>query len=239
MKLVLFIYDFPHKKSLKGMQLIKSKGIEDVYVIASPKVELKFRQSKNRVSVLETEIIEPSTLANQYGWDSLVTNHNSEEAISFLKKIKPSHGIILGARILNKNVIDCFSSGIINFHPGVLPENRGLDNLKWAIYNNLPQGVTTHFIDENIDVGYEIYKELLEVDVRDTLFDINSKLFDLQIEQLNKLIENNFDIENLKSLVTKNPSQKAVSDEIDEKIIIAFEDYKKQYRNILKNYTSV
>ena len=169
----------------------------------------------------------------------MVTNHNSEEAISFLKKIKPSHGIILGARILNKNVIDCFSSGIINFHPGVLPENRGLDNLKWAIYNNLPQWVTTHFIDENIDVGYEIYKEYLEVDVRDTLFDINSKLFDLQIEQLNKLIENNFDIENLKSLVTKNPSQKAVSDEIDEKIIIAFEDYKKQYHNILKNYTSV
>ena len=101
------------------------------------------------------------------------------------------------------------------------------------------QGVTTHFIDENIDVGYEIYKELLEVDVSDTLFDINSKLFDLQMEQLNKLIENNFDIENLKSLVSKNPSQKAVSDEIDEKIIIAFEDYKKQYRNILKNYTSV
>ena len=145
----------------------------------------------------------------------------------------------MGARILNKNVIDCFSNGIINFHPGVLPENRGLDNLKWAIYNNLPQGVTTHFIDENIDVGYEIYKELLEVDVSDTLFDINSKLFDLQMEQLNKLIENNFDIENLKSLVSKNPSQKAVSDEIDEKIIIAFEDYKKQYRNILKNYTSV
>lgn len=239
MKLVLFIYDFPHKKSLKGMQLIKSKGIEDVHVIASPKVELKFRQSKNRVSVLETEIIEPSKLANQYGWNSLVENHNSEAVISFLKKIKPSHGIILGARILNKNVIDCFSSGIINFHPGVLPENRGLDNLKWAIYNNLPQGVTTHFIDENIDVGYEIYKELLEVDVSDTLFDINSKLFDLQMEQLNKLIENNFDIVNLKSLVTKNPSQKAVSDEIDEKIIIAFEDYKKQYHNILKNYTSV
>jgi len=239
MKLVLFIYDFPHKKSLKGMQLIKSKGIEDVYVIASPKVELKFRQSKHRVSVFETEIIEPSKLANQYGWNSLVENHNSEAVISFLKKIKPSHGIILGARILNKNVIDCFSSGIINFHPGVLPENRGLDNLKWAIYNNLPQGVTTHFIDENIDVGYEIYKELLEVDVSDTLFDINSKLFDLQMEQLNKLIENNFDIVNLKSLVTKNPSQKAVSDEIDEKIIIAFEDYKKQYHNILKNYTSV
>ena len=38
------------------------------------------------------------------------------------------------------------------------------------------QGVTTHLIDENIDVGFEIIKELLEIDTEDTLFDINSKL---------------------------------------------------------------
>ena len=66
-----------------------------------------------------------------------------------------------------KNVIDSFSNGIINFHPGVLPENRGLDNLKWAIYNNLPQGVTTHLIDENIDVE-QIYKEFM-IDLEDTI----------------------------------------------------------------------
>ena len=39
-----------HKKSLKGMQLLKSKGIKDVYVVASPKVELKFRKSKKQSS---------------------------------------------------------------------------------------------------------------------------------------------------------------------------------------------
>ena len=116
MKLVLFVYDFPHKKSLKGMQLLKSEGVKDVFVVASPKVELKFRQSKNRVAVIENEIIEPISLAKEYGWMSLVANHNSKEALEFYNKIKPNFGVILGARILSRKVIDSFSEGIINFH---------------------------------------------------------------------------------------------------------------------------
>ncbi len=236
MKIILFVYDFPHKKSLSGMQLLKSKGIKDVFVIASPKVELKIRQSKVRVAVLENQIIEPTTLAKEYGWEALVANHNSDETIEYIKTIKPTYGIILGARILSKSVIESFSEGIINFHPGVLPENRGLDNLKWAIYNNLPQGVTTHFIDENIDVGHKIYKELIEVDINDTVFDINSKLFDLQMMHLSKLISVNFNIENTKSLLSQYNSQKAVSDEVDEKVIELFEDYKQQYTNIVEKY---
>ncbi len=238
MKIVLFVYNFPHKKSLKGMQLLKSQGINDVFVIASPKIELKFRQSSNRVSVIENEIIEPYDLAKEYGWKPLVANHNSDIAIKYLKNIKPSIGIILGARLLSKNIIDNFSQGIINFHPGVLPENRGLDNLKWAIYNNLPQGVTTHFIDENIDVGYEIYKELIEIDTDDTLYDVNSKLFDLQMVHLKKLISDNFNVDNLKSLASNYNSQKSVSDEIDEKVFSLFENYKEQYTNIIRNYIS-
>lgn len=236
MKLVLFVYDFPHKKSLKGMQLLKSEGVKDIFVVASPKVELKFRQSKNRVAVIENEIIEPITLAKEYGWEYLVANHNSEKALKFYKKIKPTYGLILGARILSSNVIDSFSKGIINFHPGVLPENRGLDNLKWAIYNNIPQGVTTHLIDENIDVGFEIIKELLEVDIDDTLFDINSKLFDLQMNHLYKLISKNFNIKGKKSLISRHNSQKAVSDEIDDKILLIFQEYKNQYQRILEKY---
>ena len=106
MKIILFVYDFPHKKSLSGMQLLKSKGIKDVFVIASPKVELKIRQSKVRVAVLENQIIEPTTLAKEYGWEALVANHNSDETIEYIKTIKPTYGIILGARILSKSVID-------------------------------------------------------------------------------------------------------------------------------------
>lgn len=234
--LILFTYNFPHKKSLKGMQLVKSHGFKNVNVIASPKVKLDFRQSKNRINVAEQEIINPSTLSKHYGWKTLIAHHNSEKAISFYKELKPTFGLIFGARILSKNVIDSFSKGVINFHPGVLPENRGLDNLKWAIYNRLPQGVTTHLIDENIDVGKQIYKEFINLDLDDTIFDVNSKLFDLQMIHLDKLLKANFDIKHLKSLKSKYKSQKAVSDNIDNEIINNFENYKKNYSKILELY---
>ena len=184
--------------------------------------------------MIENEIVEPANLAKEYGWESFVAGHNSEEALTFYKTIKLSLGIVLGARILSKKVIDSFSNGIINFHPGVLPENRGLDNLKWAIFNNLPQGVTTHFIDENIDVGFEIYKECIDIDAEDSPFDVNSKAFDLQITHLNKLISSNFNIENTTSLVSHHNSQKAVSDEIDDKVFYYLRNIKNNTKVFLK-----
>ena len=105
-----------------------------------------------------------------------------------------------------------------------------------AIYKNLPQGVTTHFIDKNIDVGCKIYKEFLEVKTEDTLFDINSKLFDLQMKHLGKLISVNFNVTSTTSLISNYDSQKAVSDEIDDKVLMMFEEYKKKYKIILEKY---
>ena len=77
---------------------------------------------------------------------------------------------------------------------------------------------------------------MIEVDINDTVFDINSKLFDLQMMHLSKLISVNFNIEIQKSLLSQYNSQKAVSDEVDEKVIELFEDYKQQYTNIVEKY---
>ena len=52
--------------------------------------------------------------------------HNSKEALDFYNSVKPDYGIILGARILSRDVIDFFKFGIFNFHRGLLPQNRGL-----------------------------------------------------------------------------------------------------------------
>lgn len=236
--IVIFVYNFPHKKSLKGMQLIKSYGYKNISLIAAPKIKLKFRQSKNRISVREEEIVNPYELAKEYGWKSIVAEHNSKEAVSFLHKIAPEIGVILGARILSEQVIKCFSRGIINFHPGVLPENRGLDNLKWAIFKNIPQGVTTHFIDKNIDEGVLIKKDFVNVENDDSVYDINSKLLDLELKHLNSLLKNNFIVKSTKSLKSSYPSQKAVSDEIDNTILNNFFDYKVNYQKILDKYTN-
>ena len=235
-KIVLFVYDFPHRKSLNCMQLIKNLIVDDVLVVSAPKLDLKFRQSKRRISVHEHEILNPSDVSKNYGWETLTAIHNSDESIKFLKKYNPDIGIILGARILSQTVINTFSKGIVNFHPGVLPENRGLDTIKWAIYNKLPQGVTTHLIDKNIDVGHKIYLDTISIHKEDHIYDISSKLLYLQMDHLKRLIQDGFDFSYKNSLVSDYVSQKAVPDDIDDKVFEQFDKYKQKYNEILENY---
>lgn len=45
---------------------------------------------------------------------------------------------------------------IINCYPGIIPNVRGLDAFKWAIYDMLPMGNTLHFIDGAVDIGQPI-----------------------------------------------------------------------------------
>ena len=79
-----------------------------------------------------------------------------------------------------------------HFHPGLIPENRGLDNLKWAILLDLPQAVTSHFIDANIDAGYLIEMWNVPVFKDDTLFDINQRLYDTQLVSLRSTLHEIF-----------------------------------------------
>lgn len=232
LKLVIFAYDFPNKKSLNGMQIIKKFNPKNVYTITQPWLELNITRSARRIAVFDDEVLNPTDVANSYGWSVLTGLHNSKKTVDYLKKIKPDYGIILGARILSKDIIECFSEGIINFHPGILPENRGLDTIKWAINHDLPQGITTHFIDEKIDVGKKIFLETIDVEPNDSIYDINSKLVYIQMKHLYKVLNDNFQFSNLESLESKFPSRKAVTEEIDKKIFEKFEDYKKNYRKI-------
>ena len=235
-KIVVFVYDFPHRKSLTGLQIIKNSIHENIYVVSQPYTELKFRKSKNRKEVFEKEILNPTDISKAYGWETFVNIHNSAEALNFYESIKPDYGIILGARILSRDVIDSFSKGIFNFHRGLLPHNRGLDTIKWAIYNNIPQGVTTHLIDEKIDVGMKVYLDIINIDKDDTIFDVDSKLFYLEMEHLNKILSEDFNHDKPKSLQSEFKSQEAVSDDIDKKVFKDFEIYKKNYLEILDNY---
>jgi methionyl-tRNA formyltransferase len=70
-----------------------------------------------------------------------------------IERYQPQFGVILGARVLRPEVIAAAPCPILNIHPGVLPTNRGLDTMQWAILNGWPQGVTGHLITNRIDHG--------------------------------------------------------------------------------------
>lgn len=76
-----------------------------------------------------------------------------------------------------------------NFPPGLIPEARGLDTLKWAIYHDLPLGVTAHFIDESVDAGRVILRREIPVNQDDTFVDLSLRLDETQVNLLPEVLE--------------------------------------------------
>ena len=64
-----------------------------------------------------------------------------------------------GLPIIKKEILSLPSMGFLNVHPGILPNYRGLDPVKWSIRNLDPLGATVHLIDEGIDTGPILLKK--------------------------------------------------------------------------------
>ena len=97
---------------------------------------------------------------------------------------KINFGIIAGARILSKEIIKLFSYGILNIHPGLLPQNRGLDSILWAISKNNKIGISAHLINDKIDAGKLVFNKVINPGKNDNIFDIYKKVFEAQISIL-------------------------------------------------------
>ena len=58
--------------------------------------------------------------------------------------------------------------GALNFHPCLLPHNRGKHYNFWTLVEETPFGVTLHFVDEGVDSGDIAYKSPIEKTWEDT-----------------------------------------------------------------------
>jgi len=71
-------------------------------------------------------------------------------------------------KILHEPIITFPRQGFINFHPSLLPYNRGKHYNFWALVEQSPFGVTLHFIDGGIDKGDIIAQHEIFYDWTDT-----------------------------------------------------------------------
>ena len=72
--------------------------------------------------------------------------------IEELRRIGPDV-IVTNAGIIPPEVIASARIGVLNCHPGILPEFRGCNTVAWAIYTDRPVGMTVHLMEEGIDTG--------------------------------------------------------------------------------------
>jgi phosphoribosylglycinamide formyltransferase-1 len=78
----------------------------------------------------------------------------------------------------------CSAATIINCHPGLVPESRGLDAFKWAIYHGRSLGNTLHVIDEDIDAGRILHQERTSVFEEDDLDTLARRHYEAELDLL-------------------------------------------------------
>lgn len=90
---------------------------------------------------------------------------NKHDFVAELGNLNPDVAIVCNySHIIPKKVIDLFPRGMVNFHGGLLPQYRGANVLNWAIINGEKKaGVSVHYINEKIDEGLIIKREVIPI----------------------------------------------------------------------------
>jgi len=82
-----------------------------------------------------------------------VAIHNSEQVMPHIQGLDLDLIVFGGTRIIRGEILDNPRDGVINSHPGLLPECRGSASPAWSVYHDIPIGSSTHFCDNGIDTG--------------------------------------------------------------------------------------
>jgi len=79
--------------------------------------------------------------------------HNSEEVMPHIEGMELDLIVFGGTRIIRGDILETAKDGVINSHPGLLPECRGSASPAWSVFHDIPIGSSTHFCDNGIDTG--------------------------------------------------------------------------------------
>ena len=100
-----------------------------------------------------------------------------ETFLAELKALKPDLQIVVAFRMLPQVVWALPPLGSFNLHAALLPQYRGAAPINWAIINGDKEtGITTFFLDEQIDTGRIILQERTPIAPTDCAEDVHDKL---------------------------------------------------------------
>ena len=136
------------------------------------------------------------------------TNLKSDDFLTELKELKPDLQVVVAFRMLPEQVWALPKLGTFNLHASLLPNYRGAAPINWALINGEKKtGVTTFFLDKEIDTGKIIEQKEIEIkeeynaeDLHDILMTIGS---DLVVKTIKNIIENKIKPISQEKLITE------------------------------------
>ncbi len=122
---------------------------------------------------------------------------NNSEIINIVEELKPDIICVVAyGKILPKQILDIPKLGCINVHGSLLPKYRGAAPIQWAVINgDKTTGITTMYMDENMDTGDIILKQEVEIGIDETTGELWRRLSkiggELLVETLEKIENGN------------------------------------------------
>ena len=104
-------------------------------------------------------------------------NMKSPEFIETLRTFEADLQIVVAFRMMPEMVWNMPSKGTFNLHGSLLPQYRGAAPINWAIINGEKEtGVTTFFLQHEIDTGNIIFSRKLEIDANENASVLHDKM---------------------------------------------------------------
>ena len=117
-------------------------------------------------------------------------NLKDPKFVDDLIQLKADLYIVIAFRMLPKIVWEIPKLGTINLHASLLPNYRGAAPINWVIINGETQtGVTTFFINEEIDKGNIILSKTIEINNNITAAQLHNSLIVIGKNLMTKTIE--------------------------------------------------
>jgi methionyl-tRNA formyltransferase len=109
------------------------------------------------------------------------------DQLSLIESLEPDLVVAAGFdHVVPPQILDVPERGCLNVHPGLLPYARGYNPNVWSIVEDLPAGVTIHWMDEGIDTGDIVATREVPTSFDDTGKDLYERLeeacYDLFVE---------------------------------------------------------
>jgi len=126
--------------------------------------------------------------------------------------------------ILAEDVIRLFPKGIINIHPAIIPDYRGLDASLWALLEDAQLGVSAYLVDSGIDTGSVIktysYPKAKVVNVEQYLKALKELKRKSYSDAIKRYVSG--DIENPNPTISRDQNRGVMSKEVLSELVASY-----------------
>jgi len=153
-----------------SLKKIVENGYPVISIVTAPDkpagrgLKIKVSPVKEAAMELGIPVLQPANLKDPLFLEQITNLH-------------PDLQIIIAFRMLPKTIWALPPLGTINLHASVLPQYRGAAPINWAIINGEKEtGLTTFFLNEQIDTGNIIFNSSLTIGPEENAGEIHDRL---------------------------------------------------------------